>query len=235
MARYPAAQWRGPVPSSNYTPGGNNPRYHIIHIMEGTLAGTDSEFRTPDIQLSAHFGIGKDGTVYQWVDTADIAYHAAAANDHSVGVEHEGFSGFPLTLRQLAASARLFAWVHQQHPGVPFRLASDPVNGAGLAWHGMGGASWGNHPYCPGVPIRAQLPSLLAGALKGKIPPSGHAGLPGAVAPGAAKSTAARALLVLAAGGLAAVAITGAVVFLTSGAGLAAAAAVTGRKTRPDF
>lgn len=233
MARYPGAQWRGPVPTSNYSPGGNNPRYHVIHIMQGTLAGTDSEFRTPGVKLSAHFGVGKDGTVYQWVDTADIAYHAAYANDKSVGVEHEGFSGFPLTARQLIASARLYAWVHQQH-GVPFWLASDPVNGSGLAWHGMGGAAWGNHPDCPGVPIRAQLPALLAGAVSGKLPPI-RGRLPLAPAePGAGASVAARTLLVVLLAAGAAVAVAGVVAFAASGAVLAAASAA-GRKTRADF
>lgn len=235
MARYPGAQWRGPVPASNFSPGGNNPRYHVIHIMQGTLTGTDEEFRTPGIQLSAHFGIGKDGTIYQWVDTGDIAYHAAAANDHSVGVEHEGDSGQTLTAPQLASSARLFAWVHQQHPGVPFRLASDPVNGAGLAWHGMGGVTWGNHPYCPGVPIRMQLPALLAGAVSGKLPPAAGR-IPFAPGKrGAGASVAARLLVVLLLTGGAVVIVAGVVVFVTSGAGLAAAAAMRGRKTSADF
>lgn len=233
MARYPGAQWR-PVPV-NFTRGGNNPRYHVIHIMQGGLAGTDQFFRDPAAQVSAHFGVGKDGTVYQWVDTADIAWHAAAANDHSVGVEHEGFSGFPLTLAQLAATARLYAWVHQQHPGVRFRLASDPVNGAGLAWHGMGGPAWGNHPLCPGVPIRLQLPALLAGAVRGKLPPvTGRLPLaPGK--PGAGTSVAARLLLVLLLTTGAVVIVAGVVVFAASGAGLAAATALAGRKTRADF
>ena len=76
MARYSGAQWR-PI-SINYNLGGIAPRILIVHIMQGTLAGTDSWFRNPDAQVSAHFGVGKTGTIYQWVDTANRAWHASA-------------------------------------------------------------------------------------------------------------------------------------------------------------
>ena len=72
--RYPGAEWR-PI-SVNYRTGGNTPALAIIHIMQGTLAGTDSWFRNPAAEVSAHFGVGKDGTVIQWVDTSDTAWHA---------------------------------------------------------------------------------------------------------------------------------------------------------------
>ena len=62
MARYSGAQWR-PI-SINYNRGGIAPRILIVHIMQGTLAGTDSWFRNPNAQVSAHFGVGKTGTIY---------------------------------------------------------------------------------------------------------------------------------------------------------------------------
>ena len=37
--------------------------------------------------LSVHFGIDNDGTIYQLMDTNDIAYHARGVNTTSVGVE----------------------------------------------------------------------------------------------------------------------------------------------------
>ena len=40
----------------------------VLHTMVGTLAGTDSEFQNPESQVSAHFGVGLDGTVHQYVD-----------------------------------------------------------------------------------------------------------------------------------------------------------------------
>src|SRR5271166_959556 len=92
MSQYPNAQWRGPVPNQG-GPFTAAPRLGVLHIMEGTLAGTDSWFKNPSSQVSAHFGIGKDGTVYQWVDTAFVAWHVASDNGFAIGIEHEGNAG----------------------------------------------------------------------------------------------------------------------------------------------
>ena len=58
--------WKG---SPNYTAGrGGHKVDHItLHIMAGYLAGTDSTFANPDVQTSAHYGIGRavDGYVIQ--------------------------------------------------------------------------------------------------------------------------------------------------------------------------
>ena len=42
--------------------------------MVGTLASCDSQFRNPGSQVSAHFGVGLDGTVHQYVDWKDGAW-----------------------------------------------------------------------------------------------------------------------------------------------------------------
>jgi len=42
---------------------------------------------TKERGLSVHFGIDNDGTIYQLLDTKDIAWHARGINTHSVGVE----------------------------------------------------------------------------------------------------------------------------------------------------
>lgn len=159
--RYPGASWQ-PI-GVNIDRGGNTPRYLIEHIMQGTLAGTNSWFRNPAAQVSAHFGIGKDGTVIQWVDTADVAWHAMAANHMSIGVEHEGDTGELLTVAQLEADAKLLAWATQHHP-IRLKLAREPVGDSGLAYHALGAASWGGHLQCPGEPIISQLPHILATA-----------------------------------------------------------------------
>ena len=162
--RYPGAEWK-PI-SVNFQQGGNSPKFLVEHIMQGTLAGTDGWFRNPQAQVSAHFGVGKAGTVIQWVDTADVAWHAMAANGESIGVEHEGDSGETLTAAQLDADARLLAWAHEHHP-IPLRLAHHPTFGAGLAYHALGGEAWGGHLACPGGPIIGQLPAILAQATRG--------------------------------------------------------------------
>ena len=157
--RYPLALWR-PI-NVNYSKGGNEPRLLIVHIMQGTIDGTDSWFRNPISTVSAHFGVAKDGTVIQWVNTEDIAWHAVAANPISIGVEHEGFSGEPLTNLQLDATAELLGWAQTQYPAINDWINTRPDVGSGLSWHGLGGIAWGNHPNCPGAPIVHQLPEIL--------------------------------------------------------------------------
>lgn len=61
MARMPGATWR-PVP--NCTKGGqDSARGVVLHIMQGTLDGSDSWFRNTKSQASGHFGVGKDGRI----------------------------------------------------------------------------------------------------------------------------------------------------------------------------
>jgi N-acetyl-anhydromuramyl-L-alanine amidase AmpD len=41
--------------------------------MDGTLAGTDAWFTNPASQVSAQYGIGKNGEVHQYVKEEDTA------------------------------------------------------------------------------------------------------------------------------------------------------------------
>jgi N-acetyl-anhydromuramyl-L-alanine amidase AmpD len=105
----------------------------VLHETEGsTAAGAIATFRQsvhPN-RVSCHFVIDRDGTVFQCVPIADIAWHASQVNAHSVGIEHAGISAtgakalshaphppvsaMPCTEAQYAASAKLVAWLCQQ-------------------------------------------------------------------------------------------------------------------------
>lgn len=167
MARMPGATWR-PVPNCTKD-GQDSVQGVVLHIMEGTLDGSDSWFRNPTAQASAHFGVGRDGRIYQWVDTADRAWAQVAGNRMWLSIEHEGHTGDSLTPVQLAATARVVAWMHDVH-SVPL-IAVDSPSGHGIGWHGMGGAAWGGHTACPGDPIKAQRADIIAAA-GGGTPPS---------------------------------------------------------------
>lgn len=159
MSRYPAAIWRGPIP--NQTGRGMGSVYGVVlHIMSGTLTGTDSWFHNPAAQASAHFGVGKTGTVYQWVDTADKAWAQAAGNPNYLSIEHEGNAGDSLTPAQLDADAKLIEWMANTH-GFPLALADAPGQ-RGVGYHAMGGAAWGGHPSCPGGPIIDQRQTIIS-------------------------------------------------------------------------
>jgi hypothetical protein len=131
----------------------------VFHIMGASMAAADAWFHNPSAQASAHFGIGQDGHLVQWVDTPDRAWHAAAANRHWIGVETEG-SGGPLSEAGCQTFGRLYAWLAGLY-GLPFAPTDDPNAGHGLGWHGMGGAAWGGHDYCPGPERKAQRAHVL--------------------------------------------------------------------------
>jgi N-acetylmuramoyl-L-alanine amidase len=99
------------VPSPNFYAGRKayKPEAIIIHIMQGTLYGTDSWFQSPISKSSAHYGIGKMGEVHQYVHEKDTAYHSCRVNAptwglikktesglfinpdfYTIGIEHEG-------------------------------------------------------------------------------------------------------------------------------------------------
>lgn len=158
MARFSGATWR-PVPS-NFTKRGQDSVYGVvIHIMDGSLAGTDSWFRNSEAQASSHFGTGRNGALYQWVDTGDRAWAQAAGNRTWLSVENEGRGGDSLTVAQLDRCAEVLAWAHKFY-GVPIQLASG-VNGRGLGYHAMGGSAWGGHTSCPGSRVVAQLSEIV--------------------------------------------------------------------------
>lgn len=161
MARFPDAQWR-PIPV-NYTQNGMGAIYGIVlHIMEGTLDGSDNWFRNPTAQASSHFGVGKDGRIYQWVDTRDKAWAEASGNPNYISIENEGYHGDALTAPQLLSVAKIVAWASRAH-GVPFQIADHPGQ-TGLGYHGMGGSAWGGHIACPSDPIVNQRYEILTKA-----------------------------------------------------------------------
>ena len=92
--------------SPNFWSGrkGYRPEAVVIHTMDGTLVGTDSWFANTTSQVSAHYGIGKNGEVHQYVQESDAAWHAGRVdapvwkpiksninpNLYTIGIEHEG-------------------------------------------------------------------------------------------------------------------------------------------------
>jgi hypothetical protein len=101
---------------------------HItLHIMVGHLAGTDSVFQHPN-GASAHYGVGADGTIHQYVSEDNGSWSDAnyTSNNSTISIEHEGgMNGIPCTQACMDASARLCAdiarrqgWTHLWHDGL---------------------------------------------------------------------------------------------------------------------
>lgn len=157
MARWDIAEWVGPTPNQS----GPMQEYRglVIHIMQGSYAGSVAWGKNPASSVSFHFATRGDGHIGQLVDTAVTAWTQANGNGHWISVENEGYSGNPLTPQQVEAVAQVYARGVRDY-GWPYQLADSPT-GRGLGWHGMGGMAWGGHPDCPGAPIVAQRQQIL--------------------------------------------------------------------------
>lgn len=174
MALMPGVTFIGPTPNMRVD-GMVEVRGLVLHIQEGTEAGSEAWFKNPASQASSHFLNPKTGGLRQLVDTKDRAWAEADGNSHWVSVENEGWAGDELTASQLENAAHLLAWLHTRY-AVPLQ-STDDVNGKGLGWHGMGGAAWGGHTGCPGDPIKAQRGAIIATAaaiLGGATKPTVH-------------------------------------------------------------
>jgi len=163
MAHYPKAQWKG-CSTKNYSTQAIQHKFIVVHVAQGdNQGGIDAWFQNPNARVSAHFSIAKDGTVHQYVDTAQMAYAEMDHNINSISIEHLGYTGDHLTAQQKAADKELFAWIHATH-GI--RLVrthnpSDPLGG--VIGHGELGVGGGNHPQCPGTNILSDVTNLLNG------------------------------------------------------------------------
>nr|DAP17370.1 MAG TPA: N-acetylmuramoyl-L-alanine amidase [Caudoviricetes sp.]DAP17371.1 MAG TPA: N-acetylmuramoyl-L-alanine amidase [Caudoviricetes sp.] len=105
--------------------------YHVnhitLHIMVGRLTGTDVIFQRAGY-ASAHYGIGGNGEIHQYVNETDGSWSDAnhASNNSTISIEHEGgMPGIPCTQACMDASAALcadiarrYGWDHLWHDGL---------------------------------------------------------------------------------------------------------------------
>ncbi|MFK3980085.1 N-acetylmuramoyl-L-alanine amidase [Micromonospora sp. NPDC050397] len=94
---YPPAAW-APAHSGNYTVSSRESSYPInyviIHVAQGSYAGTVNWFQNAAAGVSAHYTFrSSDGAVTQSVRDKDVAWHAGnwTYNTQSIGIEHEGY------------------------------------------------------------------------------------------------------------------------------------------------
>ncbi|MDQ1288336.1 MAG: hypothetical protein QG622_1901, partial [Actinomycetota bacterium] len=79
------------VPSPAFTAGraGTAVDRIVIHITDApTTSSTVSHFTRADADSSAHYLVGQDGEVIQFVSEDDTAWHARGVNRRSIGIEH---------------------------------------------------------------------------------------------------------------------------------------------------
>lgn len=151
--------WKG---TPNFTEGRSlgKPVAIVDHIMAGTMEGSDKWLRNPQSQASAHFGIAKDGRIWQWVKETDSAWSNGIVNKPNlaigwlakaiadgqwinaltISIEHEGQPGDTFTEAQYQATL----WLHRKL----IAAWNIPVDSNHIIKHAdIDGV---NRPYCPG-------------------------------------------------------------------------------------
>ncbi|RLL65599.1 N-acetylmuramoyl-L-alanine amidase [Streptomyces sp. Z26] len=118
---YPPAAWV-PANAGNYAAGRSAAISQVVvHVTQGSYAGTISWFQNPEAEVSAHYVVrSADGEITQMVRDADTAWHARSANASALGIEHEGFVDDPswFTDAMYRSSAALTKHLCDTH-GIP--------------------------------------------------------------------------------------------------------------------
>jgi N-acetylmuramoyl-L-alanine amidase len=122
--------WMG-CAAANFRSGrrGARPEAIVVHIIVGSLRSADGTFGDDHLAVprSAHYGVGRNGAIHQYVSESDSAFHAGVVdrptaplvrrklpvnpNDYTIGIEHEGMPNDPWTPEQFEASSRLMAGI----------------------------------------------------------------------------------------------------------------------------
>ncbi len=121
-------EWKG---SPNFWSGRNGQQAIAIcdHIMEGSMAASNDWFKNRRADASSHFGVARDGRIWQWVKVEDTAWangpmqqpdlsigwladcfkNEINPNHRTISIEHEGHSGEAFTEKQYQATL----WLHR--------------------------------------------------------------------------------------------------------------------------
>lgn len=157
---YPGATWQN---SPNYWAGRDGEDVISIcnHIMQATMESANSWFKNNASQVSAHFGVARDGRVYQWVKVANTAWANGIMNKpdtsvawinqcytkginpnfRTISIEHEGLSGQAFTNAQFQATLALHKFL--------IKTFNIPIERIHLIGHYMIDSV--NRPNCPGA------------------------------------------------------------------------------------
>lgn len=197
MAVCPFAHWR-PLGSGHPDPMTRHDLV-ILHTMGGgSLASTDRNFHVNGYGgLESHFGVGADGTIYQWVDTAYVADANLDANPRAISIEtadsgtaYPSWKGSDVpawNAAQLAAIVRLVRWICDVHRIPKATVPDSRSSRRGIAGHRQGvdsspagqagyrkpgGEHWSTvlGKVCPGDRRYAQIRSVIVPAVAKPVP-----------------------------------------------------------------
>lgn len=178
-----------------------------LHTMVGSLAGTDAMFQKDGTTgTESHFGVGENGEIYQWVDTAYTADANYLGSGHVISIETADYGGsfgrwntngdnVPYwNAKQIVAIVKILQWVHETH-GIPL-VATKSVTEKGVGYHAQGVPNnglpaslrgtkyqWSKYPgkVCPGKKRISQIPEIV------RLAKGGSTAVPAATEPATPK------------------------------------------------
>lgn len=104
------------APSPNYSSRNGTPIRRIInHQTTSPATSALAWLRNPASQVSAHYLVAKDGTIYQLVEDSAKAWHAYQENGDAIGIEHEALNGDVLTAKQEQATIALQKYLMSEY------------------------------------------------------------------------------------------------------------------------
>lgn len=137
------------VPSPNASSrGGQRIRLMVVHMMEGSYAGSIAWLCMVKAQVSAHLcmrALWPEWT--QLVPLSRKAWHACNANPYSIGIEAEGFTAKGFDDVWAKSLAWGVAWLLKRY-GLPCRWAEGGVGDGFCSHHDLGAAGGGHFDIC---------------------------------------------------------------------------------------
>jgi N-acetylmuramoyl-L-alanine amidase len=82
----------------------------ILPSDRKAIAGASS------LNVSSHFLVDRDGTIYQLLPDTTFARHVIGLNYCAIGIENVGSNDFPLTKAQLFANEKLIRYLAKKYP-----------------------------------------------------------------------------------------------------------------------
>lgn len=129
VANY-SIEWKG-TNGNNFWQGrgSEKPLAIVDHIMEGSMSSSWGWFSNPAANASSHYGVAKDGRIWQFVKVEDTAWTNGVLqspdvslpwlaecvvqdinpNRRTISIEHEGYTGQPFPEAQYQATL----WLHR--------------------------------------------------------------------------------------------------------------------------
>jgi hypothetical protein len=101
--------------SPNYEARNGQIESIILHTTEGTGQSAINTFTNEKSEVSAHYLVMENGTIQNFVDDSNAAWHCRGHNNRSIGIEFAGKYNQPLDEKQIKSGQALIRYLCGQY------------------------------------------------------------------------------------------------------------------------